>query len=76
MYAADSTPSTDGAVACEQFVEEKNDVGAWITLAKTEVTLAPATNEIIPFTITIPSTAGVGEHSGCVFVQEKKVSPK
>ena len=30
VYAADSTPSTDGGFALEQKVEEKNDVGAWV----------------------------------------------
>lgn len=72
MYGADSTPSTDGAFACKQFVEEKLDVGAWIALEKSEVTLSPGTNEIIPFTITVAETAGVGEHNGCILIQEKK----
>ncbi|MEK7583970.1 MAG: LysM domain-containing protein [Patescibacteria group bacterium] len=30
VYAADSTPSTDGGFALEQQVEEKNEVGAWV----------------------------------------------
>jgi len=72
VYATDSTPSTDGAFACKQFSEEKTDVGAWITLAKSEVTLLAGSKEIVPFTIHPPLTAGVGEHNGCILVQEKK----
>jgi hypothetical protein len=72
IYAADSTPSTGGAFACKQFSEPKTDVGAWITLAKSEVTLKPAANEIIPFTIHVPQNVSVGEHNGCILIQEKK----
>lgn len=72
VYGVDSTPSTGGAFACEQKSQSKDDVGAWITLEKTELTLAPATNEIIPFTIAVPETASVGEHNGCIVIQEKK----
>ncbi|MBU4455005.1 DUF916 domain-containing protein, partial [Patescibacteria group bacterium] len=69
VYAVDSTPSTGGAFACEQLAEVKDDVGAWITLAKSEVALDPGTNELVPFTITVPKNAGVGEHNGCIIIQ-------
>ncbi len=72
VYGADSTPSTGGAFACKQFSEPKTDVGAWITLAKSEVTLEPGTNEVVPFTIRVPQNASVGEHNGCILIQEKK----
>jgi hypothetical protein len=72
VYAADSTPSTGGAFACKQLGEPKTDVGAWITLDKEEVTLEPGTNEVVPFMIRVPGTADVGEHNGCILVQEKK----
>lgn len=72
IYGGDSTPSTDGAFACKQLSEEKNDVGAWIKLDKSEVTMDPSTNQVIPFTITVPQNASVGEHNGCILIQEKK----
>ncbi len=74
VYAADSTPSTDGAFACKQLTEEKTDVGAWITLKKSEVTLESGTKETVPFTIRTPLTASVGEHNGCILIQEKKAA--
>ncbi len=72
VYATDSTPSTGGAFACEQMSDTKDTVGAWIQLEKSEVTLEPGTNELVPFTITIPAHASVGEHNGCIVIQEKK----
>ncbi len=72
VYAADSTPSTGGAFACKQFSEEQKDVGSWVKLEKTEIKLNAGTTLLIPFTITVPTNAGVGEHNGCILIQEKK----
>jgi len=72
VYATDSTPSTGGAFACAQHSETPKDVGAWIKLEQTEVTIDSETNKIIPFTIAVPQNASVGEHNGCIVMQEKK----
>lgn len=72
IYAVDSTPSTGGAFACAQMSDEKKDVGAWITLEQTEVTVDSGSGGIIPFTIAVPKNASVGEHNGCIVAQEKK----
>lgn len=72
VYAADSVSSTDGGFACRQFAEDKKEVGSWIKLEKGEVELAPGTNEIIPFTISVPTKTDSGEHNGCFLIQEKK----
>ncbi|MGH7196877.1 MAG: LysM peptidoglycan-binding domain-containing protein [Candidatus Saccharimonadales bacterium] len=72
VYAVDSELSSDGAFACAQAVEEKKSVGSWIKLAKQEVVLKPSTSETIDFTITAPKNASVGEHNGCIAVQDLK----
>jgi len=36
------------------------------------VELSPYSNVLVPFTIVVPPDASVGEHDGCVLVQEKK----
>ncbi len=71
VFAADALVSSGGAFGCRQQSEPKEDVGSWITLAKSEVTLAPLTNEVVNFTIKAPATAGVGEHNGCILIQER-----
>ena len=72
VYAVDSVVSSGGAFACRQMNEPKKDVGRWISLSKSEVTLQPGKNEIVPFTIKVPKEASVGEHNGCIIIQEKK----
>jgi hypothetical protein len=71
VYAVDSTPSTGGAFACAQRSAGKQDVGAWIAVDE-EITLAPGATQVIPFDIVVPANASVGEHNGCIVVQEKE----
>lgn len=72
VYAVDSVNSSDGAFACAQNADLKQSVGAWTTLALSEVTLPAGKNTIVPFTITVPESVGVGEANGCIIIQEKK----
>lgn len=75
VYATDSEVSSGGAFACKQQVEPKNDVGSWIKLEQTEVTVDALSSITVPFTINIPDNASIGEHNGCVLLQEKKEAP-
>lgn len=74
VYPTDSLVATGGSFACKQLAEPKQEVGAWITLKQAEVTLAPGTNTIVNFTIKLPKQVDVGEHNGCLIVQEKKTT--
>lgn len=60
-----------GGLPANNFPSRK-PVGAWITLEKSEVVLEPNTNELVPFTINVPQNADVGEHNGCILIQEVK----
>ncbi len=69
VYAVDGILTNTGAYSCEQAVEEKDDVGAWVKLSETQVTLAANTTKEVPFTTTVPEGADVGEHNGCMVFQ-------
>lgn len=71
VYAVDSEVASGGSFACKQYVEPKQDVGAWVTLVKTEVTIDSLQSELVPFSIAVPKNASVGEHNGCIIIQEK-----
>ena len=70
IYAVDSVPSNQGNFALEAEADPKDGIGAWIKLAQTFITLQPGENQEIPFTITIPQNADVGEHSGGIILQK------
>lgn len=71
LDAVDSELASGGTFTCRQAAEPKTDVGAWITLQETSVTLAPNSSKIVPFSITVPDSGSVsvGEHDGCITVQ-------
>ena len=48
----------------------RKDIGSWIELSVTKVTLEPKEERIIPFTITIPENAKVGDHLGALVVEK------
>lgn len=70
VYAVDASVTSTGSLTCKQKVEAKKDVGSWIKLNQESITLAPGTDQIIPFTITVPAkNADVGEHNGCMVIE-------
>ncbi len=69
VYAVDATVTSTGSLTCKQQVEGKKDVGSWVKLNQESITLTPGTDQIIPFTITAPSKADVGEHNGCIVIE-------
>jgi hypothetical protein len=69
IYAVDGILTNSGAYSCKQAVESKDDVGAWVNLSETQVVLAANSTKQISFTTTVPATADVGEHNGCMVFQ-------
>jgi hypothetical protein len=74
VYPVDSVPSSDGAFACAQAADPIKSVGNWIKLAQSSVTLDAFGSQVIPFTVTVPSKVDVGEHDGCIVIQEDKAT--
>lgn len=75
VYATDSVISSGGAFACAQAADKIQDVGGWIKLQKTTVSLLPGRSEKVPFTVQVPDYAEPGEHNGCIAIQEANVDP-
>ncbi|HET9174642.1 MAG TPA: LysM peptidoglycan-binding domain-containing protein [Candidatus Saccharimonadales bacterium] len=70
LDAVDSELASGGNFTCKQAVEPKTDVGAWITLSQTSVTVAANGMQTVPFSVDVPSSGiSVGEHDGCITLQ-------
>ncbi len=76
VYATDSEVASGGSFACRQKVDPKASVGGWIRLTQEEVKLAPAASQVVPFEVTLPNRVDVGEHNGCIVIQEKGAVPQ
>lgn len=72
VYPADSTKTKEGEFALTNAGVAKKDLGGWISMDTTEVTLAPKEHKAIPFTITVPANAQRGEHSGGIVFENTK----
>ena len=68
----DSVASNDGSFACAQEEEDKVDVGSWVKVDSPEVTLNAGESRVVNFTVSVPKTASVGEHGGCITLQKAK----
>lgn len=74
LYAVDGVVTNTGAYTCKQEAEARSDIGAWLKLAKSEVTLQSGKSEKVDFILTMPKNADVGEHDGCIVFQAKDSS--
>lgn len=74
LYAVDGEVTNTGAYTCKQDAEARTDIGGWLKLAKSQVTLASGKSEKVDFTLTMPKNADVGEHDGCIVFQAKDAS--
>src|SRR3989338_1625983 len=74
LYAVDSVPSNQGNFALAAEDAPKEDLGGWLKLAETFITLEPGESREVPFTIAIPGNADVGEHSGGIIIQKSSLA--
>ncbi len=70
IYPTDSSSSVDGSFSCRQHAEAVKDVGTWVKLDKTKLTLQAGEQTVVDFTVNVPKGAGPGEHDGCIAVQD------
>jgi hypothetical protein len=70
VYPVDATTTSDGAFALLNEDQRQNDVGSWVNISSDTVTIEPRGRKDVPFTISIPKYATVGDHAGGIIVQE------
>lgn len=64
VYAVDAVNDLDsGAFGLKPRDEPSTDAGSWITLASSEVTLAPGERATVPFQLAVPTDAAPGDHA-------------
>jgi len=76
VYAVDGTTGQTSGAVYRSRQEARKDVGAWIKLSKTRVTLPAHSQQAIPFTVAVPSDAFAGQHLGGVVVQPDTLAGK
>ena len=64
VYATDAYNTADGGFSVLPSTQKPTDLGLWITLAETFVTIPAKSTAIIPFTLKVPLNASPGDHTG------------
>ena len=65
----------DGAFALRD-TPDNEDIGTWIELEETDFELEPNSSKIVPFILTVPKDAEVGDHIGGLAVYETSGEPE
>lgn len=75
LHAADAynTPR-DGSFALRQAEDEQVDIGSWIDLEATTLSVPPESAVEVPFTITVPDNAAPGDHTGGLVALDPTIS--
>jgi WxL Interacting Protein, peptidoglycan binding domain/WxL Interacting Protein, host binding domain len=69
LYPVDATTGqTSGAVYLNQD-DPRKDVGAWMLLSSSELTLDPGQSQIVSFQVSIPGTVRPGQHLGGIVAE-------
>jgi hypothetical protein len=64
LYPADAYTNTDGGFDLRSSTLTSTDIGRWIKLPNSRITLAPRTRAILPFRLVVPAQASPGDHTG------------
>lgn len=80
VYPADAFNVEAGAAFALRSQESiqndgNNDVGSWITVSKSQVTVPPRGSVDVPFTMTIPKGVTPGDHAGGIVTLEPEPQP-
>ncbi len=68
LAALDATTGAVGGVSYELPNAPRDDVGAWIALKRTSITLAPDEDAEVPFEVEVPEDPATGEHLGGIAI--------
>jgi Bacterial protein of unknown function (DUF916) len=69
IYAADGVNTPNGGFDVLQAGKKSVGVGAWTTLAKSQVTVPAGLEENVPFVVKVPANATPGDHFGGIVAQ-------
>lgn len=75
VFATDAFNATDGGFSLLDTSATPTDAGSWVTFdgaSKVEIPLAPGESKVVTFVLTVPDTAGPGDHAAGILVSVQK----
>lgn len=74
LYAADAFTTDNGELDLRTRDRQPASVGAWLRVDQDQITLQPGESAEIPFTVSIPKDAALGDHMGGIVTAPTSVS--
>lgn len=74
LEGLDALNTVEGGFTLVDGPSKNKDLGTWINLEHSQVQVAPNDSAEVNFTLTVPSSTSVGQHSGAIVVYEKPVN--
>ena len=68
LLSRDATSTSEAPFVPQESADDPVDVGSWIALGKTTLTLKPRTQTLVPFVLGVPESATPGDHVGAIMV--------
>jgi hypothetical protein len=64
VYASDAFTTSSGVLDLLPANEKPVDIGSWVTVKQPTITVKPQQRVLVPFTLTVPTNATPGDHTG------------
>lgn len=74
LYPADATTGASSGAAYEGRAASRRDVGSWLSLGSSRLSLAAHSSRTVPITLHIPRNAKPGDHLGGIVAQNLQLS--
>ena len=76
LYAVDGTTGKTSGTVYENSTASRRDVGSWISLSASTLTLAPHQSRIVSFSVVVPAGARPGDHVGGIVAENKALTQR
>lgn len=74
LYAVDATTGQTSGTVYKNTSAPRRDVGSWIALSQTSLTLAPHESRVVSFRVTVPAGATPGDHVGGIVADNQTLT--
>lgn len=74
LYPVDATTGATSGAVYDGRNHSRKDVGSWVQLASSRISLAPHSSTLVPFTLHVPADAAPGDHLGGIVAENLQLT--
>lgn len=74
LYPVDATTGATSGAVYDGRNHSRKDVGSWLSLGSSRISLAPHSSTLVPFTLHVPANAAPGDHLGGIVAENLQLT--